>query len=125
MMQLYPEIYACIGCNACTKACSKELDVMQYIAYAQRAEYDKCAHESFSCVACGICASKCPAGISHPLVAMLARRLTGKYILPETEHNRTKSADIREGKYDDLIAQIMDMPLEDQKQLYNTREIEK
>jgi hypothetical protein len=56
---------------------------------------------------------------------MLARRLTGKYILPETAHNKTRSADIRDGKFDDLIAQIMDMPLEEQRQLYNTREIEK
>ena len=23
MMQLYPEIYACIGCNACTKSCTQ------------------------------------------------------------------------------------------------------
>ena len=41
MMQLYPEIYSCIGCNACTKACTQELNTMQYIAYAQRGEYDK------------------------------------------------------------------------------------
>ena len=45
MMQLYPEIYACVGCNACTKACTQGLNVMQYIAYAQRGEYD-CAGES-------------------------------------------------------------------------------
>ncbi len=38
MMELYPEIYSCIGCNACTKACTQELNVMQYIAYAQRGE---------------------------------------------------------------------------------------
>ena len=25
MMQLYPEIYSCIGCNACTKACTQAL----------------------------------------------------------------------------------------------------
>ena len=36
MMELYPEIYSCIGCNACTKACTQDLNVMQYIAYAQR-----------------------------------------------------------------------------------------
>ena len=47
MMQLYPEIYSCIGCNACTKACTQELNVMQYIAYAQRGEYEKCAEVSF------------------------------------------------------------------------------
>ena len=39
MMQLYPEIYACVGCNACTKACTQELNVMQYIAYAQRGDF--------------------------------------------------------------------------------------
>ena len=47
MMQLYPEIYSCIGCNACTKACTQELNVMQYIAYAQRGDYEKCAELSF------------------------------------------------------------------------------
>ena len=47
MMELYPEIYACIGCNACTKACTQSLNVMQYIAYAQRGELEKCAEESF------------------------------------------------------------------------------
>jgi len=125
MMQLYPEIYACIGCNACTKSCSKELEVMQYIAYAQRAEYQKCAKESFACTACGICSARCPAGISHPMVAMLARRLNGKYIQPETAHNRTRSSDIREGKFDKLIDEIINMPLEKHKELYNSREIEK
>ena len=73
MMQLYPEIYSCVGCNACTKSCSQGLNVMQYIAHAQRGEYDKCAELSFDCVMCGICSSRCPAGISHPQVAMLAR----------------------------------------------------
>ena len=53
MMELYPEIYSCIGCNACTKACPQKLPVMQYIAYAQRGEYKKCAEASFDCVACG------------------------------------------------------------------------
>ena len=85
MMQLYPEIYSCIGCNACSKACPQSLKTMQYIAYAQRGEYEKCAEESFDCVMCGICSSRCPAGISHPQVAILARRLYGKYIAPETK----------------------------------------
>jgi Fe-S oxidoreductase len=80
MMHLYPEIYSCIGCNACTKACPQEVNTMQYIAFAQRAEYTKCAKESFNCVMCGICSSRCPAGISHPQVGVLARRLYGKYL---------------------------------------------
>ncbi|MBQ4023934.1 MAG: (2Fe-2S)-binding protein, partial [Treponema sp.] len=79
MMQLYPEIYSCVGCNACTRACTQSLNVMQYIAYAQRGDFEKCAELSFDCVMCGCCSSRCPAGISHPQVAELARRLNGKY----------------------------------------------
>ena len=125
MMQLYPEIYSCIGCNACTKACPQSLKTMQYIAYAQRGEYDKCAEESFDCVMCGICSSRCPAGISHPQVAILARKLYDKYIAPECEHLLERVKEINEGKHDDSMADIMNKALEEQKALYNTRDIEK
>ena len=125
MMQLYPEIYACIGCNACTKSCTQELNVMQYIAYAQRGEYEKAAEESFDCVMCGVCSSRCPAGISHPQVALLARRLTGKYIAPETQHLINRVAEIDRGDCKAALEAIMNTPLEEQKHLYNNREIEK
>ncbi|MCM1315680.1 MAG: 2Fe-2S iron-sulfur cluster-binding protein [Prevotella sp.] len=128
MMQLYPEIYSCIGCNACTKACTQELNTMQYIAYAQRGEYDKCAEESFDCVMCGVCSSRCPAGISHPQVAMLARRLNGKYIAPECEHLADRVNEINEGIYDEKIAELMAKSVDnvqEVKDLYNSREIEK
>ncbi len=125
MMQLYPEIYSCIGCNACTKACPQSLKTMQYIAYAQRGEYDKCAEESFDCVMCGICSSRCPAGISHPQVAILARRLYGKYIAPKTEHLYDRVNEINNGKWDEAVKDIMTKALSEQKELYNNREIEK
>ena len=125
MMQLYPEIYSCIGCNACTKSCTQELNVMQYIAYAQRGEYEKCAEESFDCVMCGVCSSRCPAGISHPQVAVLARRLTGKYLAPDSQHLINRVAEIDAGDCKAALEAIMNTPLEEQKHLYNTREIEK
>ena len=125
MMQLYPEIYSCIGCNACTKSCTQELNVMQYIAYAQRGEYEKAAEESFDCVMCGVCSSRCPAGISHPQVALLTRRLTGKYIAPKTEHLINRVAEIDAGDCKAALEAIMNTPLEEQKNLYNHREIEK
>lgn len=125
MMQLYPEIYSCVGCNACTKACTQGLNVMQYIAYAQRGEFDKCAEESFDCVMCGVCSSRCPAGISHPQVAMLARRLNGKYIEPECRHLAERVDEINNGQYDKLIEDVMNKPVEELKELYNCREIEK
>ena len=124
-MQLYPEIYSCIGCNACTKSCTQELNVMQYIAYAQRGEYEKAAEESFDCVMCGVCSSRCPAGISHPQVALLTRRLTGKYLAPKTEHLINRVAEIDAGDCKAALEAIMNTPLEEQKNLYNHREIEK
>ena len=125
MMQLYPEIYSCIGCNACTKSCTQELNVMQYIAYAQRGEYEKAAEESFDCVMCGVCSSRCPAGISHPQVALLTRRLTGKYLAPKSEHLINRVAEIDAGDCKAALEAIMNTPLEEQKNLYNHREIEK
>lgn len=125
MMQLYPEIYSCIGCNACTKACPQGLNVMQYIAYAQRGEYKKCAEESFDCVMCGICSSRCPAGISHPQVAELSRRLYGKYIAPECAHLEKRVAEINAGDFKKLMEDIMNKPIDEMKELYNHRNIEK
>ena len=125
MMQLYPEIYSCIGCNACTKSCTQGLNVMQYIAYAQRGEFKKCADESFDCVMCGVCSSRCPAGISHPQVAELARRLYGKYVAPECEHLNKRVAEINNGDFVKLMEDIMAKPIDEMKELYNHRDIEK
>lgn len=125
MMQLYPEIYACIGCNACTKSCTQGLNVMQYIAYAQRGDFAKCAEESFDCVMCGVCSSRCPAGISHPQVAMLARRINGKYIAPNCAHLEARVKEVEDGAFNELIESLMQKPTAELKELYNTRDIEK
>lgn len=125
MMELYPEIYSCIGCNACTKACTQSLNVMQYIAYAQRGDFAKCAEESFDCVGCGCCSVRCPAGISHPMVGLLARRLNGKYIANEAEHLTKRVDEINDGKFDEMIASYMSKPVAEMQDLYNNRDIEK
>ena len=125
MGQLYPEIYSCIGCNACTKGCPQGLNVMQYIAYAQRGEYERCAHESFDCVGCNICASRCPAQITHSAVGLLARRLTGKYIAPKCDHLELRVKEIEEGKWSVELKKLMETPMDEIKELYNHREIEK
>ena len=125
MMQLYPEIYACIGCNACTKNCTQGLNVMQYIAYAQRGDFKSCADESFDCVMCGVCSTRCPAGISHPQVAELARRIYGKYVAPDCEHLNKRVSEINNGDFKKLLEDVMNKPVEELKELYNHREIEK
>ena len=124
MMQLYPEIYSCIGCNACTKACTQGLDVMQYIAYAQRGDFKKCAELSFDCVMCGVCSSRCPAGISHPQVAMLARRLNGKYLTPDAEHLKARVKEIYDGNFKDAMEAYMNKSDAEIREMYNNRDIE-
>ena len=125
MRQLYPEIYTCIGCNACTKLCPRGLNVMQYIAYAQNGDFEKCAEASFECVMCGACSSKCPAGISHPHVAMLARRINGKYLAPECGHLEDRVREINNGDFNELIEALMQKPIRELRELYNTRDIER
>ena len=98
---------------------------MQYIAYAQRGEYAKCAEESFDCVMCGICSSRCPAQISHPQVALLARRLTGKYIAPKAAHLEKRTAEIENGDFEEAMKALMAKPIDELKDMYNHRDIEK
>ena len=74
---------------------------------------------------CGVCSARCPAGISHPQVAELARRLTGKYIAPRSEHLEKRVEEIREGKFEALLESLMGKPLAELQELYNHREIEK
>ncbi len=125
MMQLYPEIYSCIGCNACTKSCTQKLNVMQFIAYARSGEFEKCAERSFACVMCGVCSARCPAGISHPQVAMLARRINGKYLAPRSEHLENRVREIENGTFNELMEALMGKPVDELRELYNHRDIEK
>ena len=45
------------------------------------------------------------------MVGVLARRLTGKYIAPESKHLTERVEEIHHGDYDQLIEQIMEKPI--------------
>lgn len=122
--RFYPEIYRCIGCNACTKICPQDLKVMQYIAYAQRGQIDRCADESFDCVMCGLCASRCPAQIVHFNVGILARRLYSRYLLPPAQHLQSRVLEIESGKFAAEMAEVMKASKETLRRLYAERDIE-
>lgn len=98
---------------------------MQYIAYAQRGDFKACADESFDCVMCGCCSSRCPAGISHPQVAMLARRLNGKYIAKDAKHLVDRVDEIHHGDLLDDVKALMEKSSDDIQAMYNARDIEK
>ncbi len=120
----YPEIYRCIGCGSCTKVCPQNINVMQYIAHAQRGEIAQCATKSFDCIMCGLCASRCPVHIVQYHVAILARRLYSRHLLPQASHLKQRVMEIKEGKYEAELRQLMKLSSDELRIIYNNRNIE-
>ena len=56
---------------------------------------------------------------------MLARRLNGKYVAPGCGHLDERVREIKDGTFEDLLQNLMQKPIEEMKELYNNREIEK
>ena len=56
---------------------------------------------------------------------MLARRLNGKYLAPKSQHLEDRVKEIKDGTFTELIEALMGKPIEELKELYNNREIEK
>lgn len=122
--RLYPEVYRCLGCSSCTKVCPQDIDVMQYIAYIQRGDFEKAADLSFDCVMCGLCVSRCPANIVHYNAALTARRLYSRYLAKPDASLAESVRNIEEGAYDAAIDTLIASDQATLQDLYNKREIE-
>ncbi len=121
----YPEILRCLGCNACTKACPQDIDVMEYIAAGKRGDVTLMAELSFDCIQCGLCAMRCPAELAQYNYAQLARRLHGKYETPLPGHLKNRVKEIEQKKYNEELDKLMKTPIEELRKLYTSRDIEK
>ena len=124
IVAIYPEVLRCVGCNTCTKVCPQDIDVMEYIACAKRGDIAKLADLSFDCVMCGLCASKCPAEIAQYNVAVLGRRLYGKYVAPKAKHLADRVKEVEDGKQDKELDDLMQKSEDELKKLYSSRDIE-
>ena len=123
--EVYPETFRCVSCNTCTKACPQDLEVMDYIQALIRGDIAQAADLSFDCIMCGLCAARCPAEIVQYHVAILARRLYGKYLSKKGEYLENRLKEIKEHKYDKEIEEFMHMDKESIKKQYYARDIEK
>lgn len=124
LFRLYPEILRCLGCGTCTKACPQELDVKGYMAAAMRGDLAAVANMSFDCIMCGLCAARCPAEEPQYNIAILARRLYGRYLSPRSEHLYTRVAEIEAGQCDAGLAELKSLGVEALKERYKARDIE-
>lgn len=124
LLDLYPEILRCFGCNTCTKSCPQELDVLGYISAALRDDLPALADASFDCINCGLCVARCPAELVPPNVSLLGRRLFGKYLAPPAGHLRQRVLEIQAGVYSSELAELKFLPLAELKSRYDSRQIE-
>jgi CO dehydrogenase/acetyl-CoA synthase alpha subunit len=124
LFQLYPELLRCLGCGTCTKACPQELDVKGYMAAAMRGDIRAVANMSFDCIMCGMCSARCPAEEPQYNIAILSRRLYGRYLSVKSEHLEKRVAAIKSGEYDTEISKLKQMSLDELKQIYKARDIE-
>jgi formate hydrogenlyase subunit 6/NADH:ubiquinone oxidoreductase subunit I len=123
--KLYPEIFRCLACNTCTKACPQDLEVMDYIQAAIRGDIEKVMDLSFDCLSCGMCAIRCPAEIVQYNVGVLARRLYGKYLSKKSVQLEKRLKEIKERKYDKEYKELMNIKKEGLKKKYYERDMEK
>jgi len=124
ILDLYPEILRCFGCNTCTKSCPQGLDVLGYMSAALRGDMQALADLSFDCIMCGLCVARCPAELVPPNVAILGRRLYGKYLAPPAEHVSRRLQEINLGAFSSELTELKALPLAELKARYNTRVIE-
>lgn len=121
---LYPETFKCVSCNTCTKACPQDIEVMEYVQAIIREDLEKAADLSFDCIMCGLCAMRCPSEIAQYNVAILARRLYGKYLVPKAEHLKKRIEEIENGKWVKEVEELMSLSREELKEKYENRDIE-
>jgi len=124
VLALYPELVTCFGCNTCTKTCPQELEVMWYISDALRGDIREVGNKSFDCVMCGLCAARCPQGLAPHNIALLCRRLRGRYLAPRSKHLDDRIAEIEAGKFDAELEELERMDEAGLRRRYAERDIE-
>jgi Fe-S oxidoreductase len=121
---LYPELFRCVACNACTKVCPMDVEVMDYIAAIKRGDIKEAARLSFDCIQCGLCASRCMGELPQYHIAQLVRRLYGGKLAPATDHVDAMVKQIADGYYQKKIDELKAMSVDELKKLYTAREQE-
>ncbi|MCK4574934.1 4Fe-4S dicluster domain-containing protein [candidate division WOR-3 bacterium] len=122
-LKLYPELFRCVSCNSCTKICPQDIEVMDYVNDIIRGDIAEAADISFDCIMCGLCTMRCPAEMAQYNIALLARRLFGRYLTKRSDHMFARIKEIEEGKFDKDMKEIMELPNEKLKGRYVERDL--
>jgi succinate dehydrogenase/fumarate reductase-like Fe-S protein len=124
LFSTYPELLRCLGCGACTKACPQDLDVREYMAAGMKGDIATMADLSFDCIMCGLCAARCPAEEAQYNIAILSRRIYGRYLSPRSEHLDERLEEIKAGEFDAALDELKALNRDELVERYETRDIE-
>jgi len=123
ILKIYPELVTCFGCNNCTKSCPQDLEVMEFMSAAIRGDIKEVAIKSFDCLMCGLCAARCPQGLVPYNIALLSRRLYGRYMAPRSKQIGERIAEIKAAKFDAEIEELQKVGIEELKRRFDERKI--
>ena len=121
---VYPVTFRCVSCNTCTKACPQGLQVMDYVNAAIAGDIEKVMDLSFDCVSCGLCALRCPAEIPQFQIGILAKRLYGRYLRPESHELAERVEQINAGIFNAEYRRLMAMNTDELSKEYYARDTE-
>jgi formate hydrogenlyase subunit 6/NADH:ubiquinone oxidoreductase subunit I len=124
VFKLYPELFRCVACNSCTKACPQGIEVMDAISALKQGNITEAAQLSFDCIQCGLCTSRCFGELAQYHMFQLARRIYAARIVPRAEHLAEMVKAVNEGRYDRFLNELKPMKEGELKKLYQEREIE-
>ncbi|MFO7741145.1 MAG: 4Fe-4S dicluster domain-containing protein [Anaerolineae bacterium] len=124
LFSTYPELLRCLGCGACTKACPQDLDVRAYMAAGMKGDIAEVADLSFDCIMCGLCAARCPAEEAQYNIAILARRLYGRYLAPRSDHLQERLDEIQAGEFDAALEELKQFSRDELAERYEARDVE-
>jgi formate hydrogenlyase subunit 6/NADH:ubiquinone oxidoreductase subunit I len=124
VFKAYPELFRCVACNACTKVCPMDVQVMDYVSAIKQGNMQRAMELSFDCIQCGLCASRCMAEMPQYHIAQMVRRITGARLSPASEHCNRMVSDIKESKYREILTELKTKSVDELKELYTKRPME-
>jgi Fe-S oxidoreductase len=124
IFKLYPEIFRCIACNTCTKACPMDIPVMDVISAVKQGNITEAAELSFSCIQCGLCNSRCMGELPQYHIAQLARRIYGSKVAPRAGHLIEAVEAVKSGRYQGMLEELIKCDVQQLRKIYKAREME-
>jgi len=124
VLDLYPEMLRCYGCNTCTKSCPQDIDVLGYVSAIVRGDIPAAADISFDCIMCGLCVARCPAELVKHNAALLCRRMYGRRHALRSEHLHKRVAECRAAAFKADVGRLKSSSKDELKKQYAGRGIE-